>query len=118
MSLWDKLKDAITTDEAAEKAGLPSATAEEKAQADTARQEAEATAAQEAQFEADHKAEEKAQKARQDAAAGEVYTVKAGDTLSGIGQRFGVDWREIARINDVDNPDMIFPGQKFTIPQK
>ena len=30
------------------------------------------------------------------------HTVKSGDTLSWIGQRFGVDWREIARVNDVE----------------
>jgi hypothetical protein len=71
MSLRDKLKDAVTTDdaeaadearrkadEAAAKACLPSATVEEKAQADEARQQAEseAKAAQEAQAEADRKA--------------------------------------------------------------
>ena len=44
--------------------------------------------------------------------------MKSGDTLSGIGQRFGVDWHEIARVNDVKDPDLIFPGQKFRIPKK
>ena len=44
--------------------------------------------------------------------------MKSGDTLSEIGARFGVDWRDIARINHVENPDLIFPGQKFKIPNK
>ena len=57
------------------------------------------------------------QEAREDA-ADDAYTVKSGDTLSAIGERHGVDWRDIARINNVDNPDMIFPGQKLKIPKK
>lgn len=45
-----------------------------------------------------------------------TYTVKKGDTLSEIGQRFGVNWREIAKLNHIKNPDLIFPGQEFKIP--
>jgi LysM repeat protein len=41
----------------------------------------------------------------------DVYTVKRGDTLSGIGNRFGVDWRRLASINEISNPNRIFPGQ-------
>ena len=44
------------------------------------------------------------------------YTVEKGDTLSAIGQKFGVKWRDIADLNDVKNPDLIFPGQVFKIP--
>nr|WP_244242529.1 LysM domain-containing protein [Nocardioides seonyuensis] len=44
--------------------------------------------------------------------------MKSGDTLSEIGARFGVDWREIARVNNIENPDLIHPGQKFTIPKR
>lgn len=46
------------------------------------------------------------------------YTVKAGDTLSGIGKRFGVNWRDIASLNKIKNPNLIFPGQVFQIPTK
>ena len=49
------------------------------------------------------------------------YTVKSGDTLSAIGQRHGVHWREIHEANkDVigDNPDKIHPGQTLRIPKK
>jgi LysM repeat protein len=52
---------------------------------------------------------------------GETYTVKSGDSLSKIGQRHGVAWREIYEANkDVigDNPDKIFPGQNLRIPGK
>ncbi|MBK6872451.1 MAG: LysM peptidoglycan-binding domain-containing protein [Kineosporiaceae bacterium] len=45
-----------------------------------------------------------------------TYTVVKGDTLSEIGQKFGVDWREIAKVNHIANPDLIHPGQVFTIP--
>ncbi len=52
---------------------------------------------------------------------GQSYTVASGDTLSKIGQRHGVAWREIYEANrDVigDNPDLIKPGQKLRIPKK
>lgn len=45
-----------------------------------------------------------------------TYTVKKGDTLSEIGQQFGVKWREIAKLNNISNPDRIYPGQVFKIP--
>ena len=47
----------------------------------------------------------------------ESYTVKSGDTLSEIGARFGVSTQEIAKLNGIENPDLIFPGQVFRIPQ-
>jgi nucleoid-associated protein YgaU len=51
---------------------------------------------------------------------GETYTVKSGDTLSKIGQHFGVPWREIFEANkdQIKDPDKIFPGQTFRIPRK
>ena len=51
----------------------------------------------------------------------QTYTVKAGDSLSKIGQHHGVSWREIHEANrDTigDDPDKIFPGQKLRIPRK
>lgn len=47
-----------------------------------------------------------------------TYTVKAGDTLPAIGKRYGVSWKEIASLNKLKNPNLIFPGQKLTIPGK
>lgn len=49
-------------------------------------------------------------------AAQRTHTVKKGDTLSEIGEKYGVSWKEIAKVNDIENPDLIFPGQKFIIP--
>jgi len=41
------------------------------------------------------------------------YYVTAGDTLFKIAWRFGVDYRELAAINDIPQPYTIFPGQKL-----
>ncbi len=45
-----------------------------------------------------------------------THKVVSGDTLSEIGQKFGVDWRDIAKLNNIANPDLIHPGQVFKIP--
>lgn len=44
------------------------------------------------------------------------YTVRPGDTLSEIGQRFGVSWQSLARENGISNPNLILPGRTLTIP--
>ena len=44
-----------------------------------------------------------------------IYTVQKGDTLSEIANRFGTTVQEIANINNIANPNLIFPGQKLTI---
>ena len=46
-----------------------------------------------------------------------VYTVVRGDTLIGIARRYGTTAEELARINNIENPSLIFPGQKLKIPQ-
>ncbi|MER5388658.1 LysM peptidoglycan-binding domain-containing protein [Saccharopolyspora sp. NPDC002686] len=45
-----------------------------------------------------------------------AYTVQYGDTLSQIGERFGVDWRQLAHYNHIANPDRILSGQTICIP--
>lgn len=47
-----------------------------------------------------------------------TYTVREGDTLSAIGGRYGVPWKEIFEANrDVlEDPDLIRPGQVLKIP--
>lgn len=42
------------------------------------------------------------------------YTVASGDTLSGIGAKLGVDWRTLASRNGIENPNVIYPGQKIS----
>lgn len=41
------------------------------------------------------------------------YTVKSGDTLSGIGAKLGVNWKTIASLNGISSPYTIYPGQKL-----
>ncbi len=47
------------------------------------------------------------------------YEVVSGDSLSKIGQRFGVAWKDIFEANrdQISNPDMIHPGWKLKIPK-
>lgn len=48
------------------------------------------------------------------------YEVVKGDSLSKIGKKFGIAWKEIyeANRNIISNPDLIQPGWKLKIPQK
>lgn len=47
------------------------------------------------------------------------YEVVKGDSLSKIGQKFGIAWKEIyeANRNQIKNPDLIQPGWKLKIPK-
>lgn len=40
-----------------------------------------------------------------------TYTVRSGDTLSSIASRFGTSVGELASINNLSNPNLIYPGQ-------
>lgn len=42
------------------------------------------------------------------------YVVKPGDTLSNIGQQFGVDWKTITGYKS-GNPNLIYPGEVLSI---
>lgn len=44
-----------------------------------------------------------------------VYTVRCGDTLSGIASRFGTNYRKIAADNGINNPNKIYVGQQLKI---
>ena len=45
----------------------------------------------------------------------QVYTVQKGDTLSGIAKKHGTTVAELARKNNISNPDRIYAGQKITL---
>lgn len=45
-----------------------------------------------------------------------VYTVKKGDTLSGIAAKYGTTYQKLAKYNDIKNPNLIHVGQKIKIP--
>ena len=44
-----------------------------------------------------------------------VYTVRAGDTLSGIAKRYGTTYQRLAQVNNIANPNLIYVGQKIVI---
>jgi len=45
-----------------------------------------------------------------------TYTVVAGDVLWRIARKFQTTWQKIAELNELKNPNLIFPGQIFMIP--
>ena len=44
-----------------------------------------------------------------------IYTVKKGDTLSGIAAQYGTTWQKLAKDNNITNPNLIYPGQAIRI---
>ena len=50
-------------------------------------------------------------------ASEEIYTVKSGDTLWDIGQKYKKSYLEIARYNNIKVPYYIYVGQKIKIPK-
>lgn len=44
-----------------------------------------------------------------------TYIVQAGDTLSEIAQRFGTTYQSLAAINNIEDPNRIYPGQEIVI---
>ena len=49
-------------------------------------------------------------------AGDQVYVVVSGDTLSGIGSRYGRSWPLLASYNHVSNPNLIYVAQTLCIP--
>ncbi|MGL5316263.1 MAG: GH25 family lysozyme [Peptostreptococcaceae bacterium] len=45
-----------------------------------------------------------------------IYIVQEGDTLSGIAQKYNTTVNELVEINNIQNPNLIYPGQKIIIP--
>ena len=46
-----------------------------------------------------------------------VYTVRRGDNLWNISRKYGTTVQEIAQLNNISNPNLIFPGQRLKIPK-
>ena len=44
-----------------------------------------------------------------------TYVVKSGDTLSGIALRFGTTVSNLVALNDISNPNLIYPGQVLKV---
>ena len=43
------------------------------------------------------------------------YTVRSGDTLSGIATKYGTTYQKIAQLNGIANPNKIYVGQKLRV---
>lgn len=43
------------------------------------------------------------------------YTIQRGDTLSGIASRYGTTVQELVDINNITNPNLIYPGETIRI---
>ncbi len=46
-----------------------------------------------------------------------IYEVKKGDTLYYIAQRFKIDYKVLAKYNNLKSPYILYPGMKLFIPQ-
>ena len=47
-----------------------------------------------------------------------IYTVKKGDTLWKLAKRFNTTVEDIVKINNIENPDLIYPDQRIIIIKK
>lgn len=47
--------------------------------------------------------------------AGQSYTVKPGDTLSGIAARYGTSWQHLQQLNNIPDANRIYAGQVLRI---
>ncbi len=43
------------------------------------------------------------------------YTVRSGDTLSGIAAKYGTTYQKLAQMNGIANPNKIYAGQKLRV---
>lgn len=43
------------------------------------------------------------------------YTVESGDTLSDIASNFGTTWQQLQQMNGIQNPNLIYPGDKIRV---
>ena len=50
--------------------------------------------------------------------ASQTYTVKSGDTLSGIASKYGTTWQKLRDLNGLANPNLIYPGQVLKVTGK
>ena len=46
------------------------------------------------------------------------YTVKSGDSIQSVADEFGVDWKRLAKLNNLSAPYVLTAGQKIIVPKK
>ena len=47
--------------------------------------------------------------------SGSYYTIRSGDTLGEIAARYGMSVSQLARLNGISNPNLIYAGQKIKV---
>ena len=47
-----------------------------------------------------------------------TYVVMPGDCLWKIARKYGLTWQNLAKLNNLKNPHLIYPGEKLLIPAK
>ncbi len=47
-----------------------------------------------------------------------TYIIQQGDTLSKIALRYDTTYQTLAALNDIPNPDIIYPGQTIRVPEE
>lgn len=55
-------------------------------------------------------------KASEDVEKYKKYVVQKGDTLTKIALKFGTTWEVLAKINNIENPNLIYVGQIILVP--
>lgn len=45
-----------------------------------------------------------------------AYTVRSGDTLALVAGAHGATWQQLAQLNHLPNPNLIYPGQQLRMP--
>ncbi|MGD9567907.1 MAG: LysM domain-containing protein [Sedimentibacter sp.] len=45
-----------------------------------------------------------------------IYTIQPGDTLNGIAKLYGSNINAIIDVNNITNPNLIYPGSVILIP--
>lgn len=46
-----------------------------------------------------------------------MYNIQKGETLWSIAQKFGTTVHDLVRLNNIENPDLIFPEEVLKIPE-
>lgn len=62
--------------------------------------------------------QKKAEETQQLIASAQKYTVEAGETLYGIAIKLDMDWKDIAKLNDIEPPYTLRTGQELLIPDE
>lgn len=59
---------------------------------------------------------EAAEEAAEDVQPRQTHIIQPGEQLASIANRYGVSWVDIARMNNITNPNIVYVGQSLIIP--